>query len=417
MAFWGVEVKPGNRYTHLYDQTRGRLRITQAVLGNPLGSSAAKSVKPTLRTVVQCNYDKSSPVLVCALTAGSNESSHMELEFEEQNEVVFSVLGQRSVHLTGYFVGGKKFVGGGEDSEDTNGEDIADTESEGLGADEDDSYESDFIDDDDIIDDAPSSPLLQTSEEEEPWKRRAAKRKKRQVIIESEEEEENEFPKDEQKGKDNKRKSDEQKGKDNKRKSDEQKGKDNKRKSDEEQERGVSKSKKVDKKENSVEESKKDKTVESVGENGRSENSTQSQREEKKKKKKKSKISKKETEKDEKKQPKRIETFPNGLIIEEISTGRPDGQIANPGCKVYVNYVGKLQNGTVFDSNAGEKPFKFHLGKGQVITGWDLGINGMRVGDKRRLTIPPTLGYGDKEMEKVPKNSWLDFEVEIVKVK
>ncbi|RVX08364.1 Peptidyl-prolyl cis-trans isomerase FKBP53 [Vitis vinifera] len=86
--------------------------------------------------------------------------------------------------------------------------------------------------------------------------------------------------------------------------------------------------------------------------------------------------------------------------------------------QVSVHYIGNLKkNGKIFDSNVGRAPFKFRLGVGQVIKGWDVGVNGMRVGDKRRLTIPPSMGYGDQGAGKtIPPNSWLVFDVELVAV-
>lgn len=105
------------------------------------------------------------------------------------------------------------------------------------------------------------------------------------------------------------------------------------------------------------------------------------------------------------------------MIIEEIEMGKPDGKKASPGKKVSVKYIGKLKNGTIFDSTVGRRAFDFRLGIGEVIKGWDIGINGMRVGDKRRLTIPPSMGYGNKRMGPIPQNSTLVFDVELVNVK
>ncbi|XP_072980880.1 peptidyl-prolyl cis-trans isomerase FKBP53 [Typha angustifolia] len=122
------------------------------------------------------------------------------------------------------------------------------------------------------------------------------------------------------------------------------------------------------------------------------------------------------TEAEDRKQPLKARTHGNGLIIEDLQMGKPDGKRASPGSKVFVNYIGKLQNGKIFDSNVGQRPFKFRLGIGEVIKGWDVGVNGMRVGDKRRLTIPPAMGYGDKAIGKIPKSSWLVFDVELVNV-
>ncbi|XP_059629477.1 peptidyl-prolyl cis-trans isomerase FKBP53-like isoform X2 [Cornus florida] len=117
--------------------------------------------------------------------------------------------------------------------------------------------------------------------------------------------------------------------------------------------------------------------------------------------------------------PFQVRTFPNGLVIEELAMGKPDGIRANLGKKVSVHYIGKLKkNGKIFDSNVGRAPFKFRLGVGEVIKGWDVGVNGMRVGDKRRLTIPPAMGYGARGAGgAIPPNSWLLFDVELVDVR
>lgn len=109
-------------------------------------------------------------------------------------------------------------------------------------------------------------------------------------------------------------------------------------------------------------------------------------------------------------------TFGNGLIVQTVALGKPDGKKASPGKKVAVKYIGKLKNGTIFDSTVGRKPFEFRLGVGQVIKGWDIGVNGMRVGDKRRITIPPSMGYGKEKTGMIPPNSTLVFDVELMNV-
>ncbi|CAJ1926965.1 unnamed protein product [Sphenostylis stenocarpa] len=115
--------------------------------------------------------------------------------------------------------------------------------------------------------------------------------------------------------------------------------------------------------------------------------------------------------------PSQVRTFANGLVIEELLMGKPDGKRAAPGKKVSVKYIGKLQkDGKIFDSNVGRAPFKFRLGVGQVIKGWEVGLNGMRIGDKRRITVPPSMGYADKRVGTIPPNSWLVFDVELVDV-
>ncbi|HQP36329.1 MAG TPA: FKBP-type peptidyl-prolyl cis-trans isomerase [Polyangiaceae bacterium] len=94
------------------------------------------------------------------------------------------------------------------------------------------------------------------------------------------------------------------------------------------------------------------------------------------------------------------------------------GATAAAGQRVSVHYTGWLTNGSKFDSSLDRgKPFQFTLGAGQVIKGWDQGVAGMRVGGKRKLTIPAELGYGARGFPPViPPNSTLVFEVELLGV-
>lgn len=108
------------------------------------------------------------------------------------------------------------------------------------------------------------------------------------------------------------------------------------------------------------------------------------------------------------------QTMSNGLVIEDIKIG--DGQEVEKFNIVTVNYTGLLEDGTKFDSslNPGRTPFRFTVGAGQVIKGWDEGLIGMKVGGKRKLTIPPELGYGSRDNGPIPANSTLIFEIDLL---
>ena len=108
------------------------------------------------------------------------------------------------------------------------------------------------------------------------------------------------------------------------------------------------------------------------------------------------------------------QTMSNGLVIEDIKIG--DGQEVEKFNIVTVNYTGLLEDGTKFDSslNPGRTPFRFTVGAGQVIKGWDEGLIGMKVGGKRKLTIPPELGYGSRDNGPIPANSRLIFEIDLL---
>ncbi|GJX80248.1 peptidyl-prolyl cis-trans isomerase FKBP43 [Tanacetum coccineum] len=110
-------------------------------------------------------------------------------------------------------------------------------------------------------------------------------------------------------------------------------------------------------------------------------------------------------------------TLSNGLVIEDLKTGKSKGKVAAVGKKVKVQYVATLkENGQVIDSN-GKSPYKFRLGDKEVIEGLNVGLDGMRVGDRRKLTIPPSMSVGFKgTAENVPPNSWLVYDVEMTSI-
>jgi FKBP-type peptidyl-prolyl cis-trans isomerase FkpA len=109
-------------------------------------------------------------------------------------------------------------------------------------------------------------------------------------------------------------------------------------------------------------------------------------------------------------------TTQSGLQYDDLATG--SGNAARSGQFVTVHYTGWLTDGTKFDSSLDRgDPFSFALGQGQVIAGWDEGVEGMKIGGKRKLTIPPELGYGQWGAGGViPPNATLVFEVELLGV-
>src|SRR5215831_17630286 len=122
--------------------------------------------------------------------------------------------------------------------------------------------------------------------------------------------------------------------------------------------------------------------------------------------------------KDSQQKPKEVTTA-SGLKYTDLVVGK--GDEAKKGDTVEVNYTGWLfvngKRGQQFDSSVGRGPFKLTLGQGMVIKGWDEGLQGMRVGGKRELIIPPDLGYGARGAGGViPPNATLDFEVELLKI-
>lgn len=108
------------------------------------------------------------------------------------------------------------------------------------------------------------------------------------------------------------------------------------------------------------------------------------------------------------------QTTASGLRV--IDYGGGSGPAAKAGDRVTVHYTGTLENGKKFDSSRDRnEPFQFNLGRRQVIAGWDEGVAGMKVGDRRRLTIPSELGYGSRGAGGViPPNATLIFDVELL---
>uniref|UniRef100_A0A1J3J128 FK506-binding protein n=1 Tax=Noccaea caerulescens TaxID=107243 RepID=A0A1J3J128_NOCCA len=472
MGFWGLEVKPGKSQSFDPKNEDGKLHVTQATLGEGFGRE---------KSVIQCSIGDKAPVFLCSLLPNKMECCPLNLEFNDDDGTVeFTVTGNRSIHLSGYLEPYDEEEDE-QDEYDSDGIEIGETESEESS--DYDSEEDQLDKFEDFLDSnlemyrrssAPNSGVVieEIEDEEKPAKDDKAKRSKKKSqaskdekankqiiaretadvpVLESEDEDGFPIPKEEAPEQENKT------GEKMDLNSDDQ-GSNKKRKAKAAEQDGIQESGNKNKKKKNQKEKKKGDNASNVeageqvpagnvlkkqeAQNG-TVNSAMSETsktpvksaEKKNKKQKKNSVEEATVESktisgsvEKQKTPEQNQvksnasqerTYPNGLIVEELRMGRPDGKKAAPGKQVSVRYIGKLQkNGKIFDSNIGKAPFKFRLGVGQVIKGWDVGVTGMRVGDKRKLTIPPSMGYGDRGAGgQIPPNAWLTFDVELIDVR
>ncbi|BAF24707.2 Os09g0293900 [Oryza sativa Japonica Group] len=404
MAFWGVEVKAGKPYTHRHDPSHGRLRICQATLG---------SCDSATRTIVQCNVGSKTPIILCSLNPKLAEMCHLEVELEEDDEVVFSVLGQSSIHLSGYYIRSSGRSNAGDDESESYGEDVGESDTDQEFNASDDSYESDFIDDGDVevsedksrsdsVDDGDAcSTPDHHKKKDKVQKRRRLKKKhpadssddnnddsshrpvvrcKAYSMFDSCSEDEDNMSVPVSLAK-----------KENTKDVDETKYPNSELNDDTTKKSNGAKKRKGDAISQDhaplMDLTNADEPL--VSKEGRT-------------KKKSKKKGGKQLEVGDGKHSNKIRTLEDGLIVEDLSTGNLDAEMASNGSKVSIKYVGTLQDGKIVESNVGEKPYKFKLG--------------MRVGDKRKLTVPPAMCYGSKAIGEVPKNSSIIYEIELVKI-
>ncbi|KAL9237092.1 hypothetical protein vseg_011680 [Gypsophila vaccaria] len=438
MTFWGVEMKPGEPFTLKSEELGGLLMLTQATLG--MGSSTKKST-------LQVKVGDKEPIFLCTLLPQKLECFTLNLEFDEEDDVIFSVVGPSSIHLSGIVEVAEEEEDEDEDDDDFDsfGEDIAGTESEDIEFDSEDADEDDFNIDDDMPMYQHSSArkggvvIEEIEDDETPGLKKGGnkqvKKKELPALMDRDtkaQEDEDGFPVSSagnaesrseklQANKKAKRQKNTAKvdgefpsnlkrkvdaiDQDHEPKSDANDAIDGDASDD------GKKNKKKNKKKAKIE---KDETVADTKQDVAKASSAKKEDVEEQKK-----ISKvvKETKK-AKDKPAKLKTYANGFIVEELQLGKPTAKTASRGKKVSVRYIGKLKKGgKIFESNTSGKPVKFRLGAGEVIKGFDVGVEGMRIGGKRRLTIPPSMGYGSSgDMPRIPPNAWLLFDVELVDV-
>jgi len=110
-----------------------------------------------------------------------------------------------------------------------------------------------------------------------------------------------------------------------------------------------------------------------------------------------------------------MERTPQGLYVQDLREG--EGFAAQRTSLVSLHYVGYLPDGTIVDTSAGGEPFQFRLGGDEVIRGWNLGVPGMRPGGLRRLVVRPALGYRSQARGRIPPNSTLIFDIQLLDVR
>jgi len=368
MSFWGVELLPGKKYEQ---EPEENLHVTSACLGNNSSHKGRNSVQ------VEIN---GGAFTVANLTLQSKEQKQLDLYFEEGEKVVFYITGQDPVHLTGYYVPEEPMMG-----EDFNSEDELDDEelknrliASGQATPE------DFEDSEEEAE-VPAPPPKVENKANNANNAKGNKGKNKGNNAKETPAKDTPAAK-ETPAKDTAAKNNTPKGTPAKNNA---KGAKSEPTSPAAPAAAAAGGKR--KAEATTPKAKKGKSTPTSPEATESAPGTPSA---------------------DKGIPRQM---PNGLRVTDLSIG--SGDVAKPGGFVRVKYVGRLENGHKFDSMEKNSGFRFRLGVGEVIKGWDMGVKGMRVGGKRTLSIPPALAYGPRGAPPdIPPNSTLNFEVELIGV-
>ena len=379
MAFWGLEVTPNKEVPFVPPPDQSKLHVSQACL--------APGSKGTATILVKVSSDD-KPLAICTLKHGSRESLSLDLIFDSYTE--FTISGNATVHLTGYYMPEFEVQ---PDDDDDDSEDDYDNDF-GLDMDmdeEDDAIEALMKD----VHGLPDNFILGVDKFSKPITAGMLKEKAHMYGDDDSEEEEESFDDD----------------------------------SDDDEEEAVKgRSKEIviteitegdEEEEKKAEKKNSSKAAAPPTKDTAKKRKAQEAPTVTKEPRKKTEPKTTTTQTQPAQKSSKVRTFPNGFEIHVLKQGRPDAPLAKPGKKVEVKYIGRLKsNNEVFDQTRGNKTFKFRLGVGEVIKGWDRGVDGMRVGDKRELVVPPQMAYGAAGVRgAIPGNSWLNFEVELISVK
>ncbi|CAK9806070.1 39 kDa FK506-binding nuclear protein [Anthophora quadrimaculata] len=362
--FWGLIMEPNKRYTQTVEKS---FHVSMASLDLPISDD-------NWVQVMLCYENRS--YLLCNLKKSSAWQVPLDLNFQEGTKIAFTCNGHGHVHLTGYLI----------PDEDLDLDELEEEEDEEVPQ---------------LVGKQSKRKAMDSLKHE-----KNVKRCKQEIETESSDEDIELDGLNEENDSENSEEGDETFLKEEEEDSDEEEeGEEDEDDEEEKAAKSQQKDKKNKQQQQVQQEKKKDKKKLVNGKEVK-----QEQQQNKQEKNKEHQQNEQNVQSDKKKR-----KLEGGVQIEEINIGT--GTPVKSGKFVTVYYVGRLKNGKKFDSTTQGTGFKFRLGKGEVIKGWDIGIVGMKVGGKRRITIPPAMAYGAKGSPPViPGNSTLVFEVELKNV-
>ncbi|XP_012280717.1 46 kDa FK506-binding nuclear protein [Orussus abietinus] len=365
--FWGLIMEPNKRYTQTIEKS---FHVSMASLDASTGDNEIIQV--------MLYYDNRT-YLLCTLKKGLIWQVPLDLNFQEGTKIAFMTNGQGHVHLTGYLM----------------------PEDDNLDLDELEEEEEDTDEDVPSLTTHPKRKALEVLEKDTKIKRAKIDKLRAEAESSNDDDDEDDVFDDSKDGEDSEDVEDEENENEmaDNDSDEEDESSDNDSDEDEEEKKESEKTVPVTKKQQQqTKKAEKQKLV-----NGKGVKQEQDKSEKNK-----------NDQQNAKQEPKK-KTIKGGIHVEDLKIGT--GVPAQRGKFVSVYYVGRLANGKKFDSTTSGDGFKFRLGKGEVIKGMDLGITGMNVGGKRKITIPPAMGYGAKgSLPLIPANSTLVFEVTLKNV-